>query len=121
MKIARYTVVLLLSIGCSYGADSDPSLFAALKWRNIGPNRGGRSLAATGIVGRPAEYYFGAVGGGVWKTTDGGTTWKPVSDGQLSSSSVRGNCCGSLKSRCGLHRDRRDGTARQHHAGRRCI
>lgn len=88
MKIARYTVVLLLSIGCSYGADSDPSLFAALKWRNIGPNRGGRSLAATGIVGRPAEYYFGAVGGGVWKTTDGGTTWKPVSDGQLSSSSV---------------------------------
>ena len=63
-------------------------MFAALKWRNVGPNRGGRSLAATGVPSRPAEYYFGAVGGGVWKTTDAGTTWTPVTDGQLRSSSV---------------------------------
>lgn len=66
----------------------DPQLFAALQWRNIGPNRGGRSIAATGSQTRPYEYYFGATGGGVWKTTDGGTTWAPVSDGQLRSSSV---------------------------------
>ncbi len=57
-------------------------------WRNIGPDRGGRSLTAAGSSKRPNEYYFGAVGGGVWKTTDGGTNWKPVSDGHLHSSSV---------------------------------
>jgi photosystem II stability/assembly factor-like uncharacterized protein len=63
-------------------------LSGALRWRNIGPNRGGRSIAATGSPGRPYEFYFGATGGGVWKTTDGGTTWTPVTDGQLRSSSV---------------------------------
>jgi hypothetical protein len=47
----------------------------ALKWRNIGPNRGGRSIAVAGSTSRPLEYYFGATGGGLWKTTDGGTTW----------------------------------------------
>ena len=69
-------------------ADYDPSLFAHLKWRNIGPNRGGRSLTSSGSVQRPNEYYFGAVGGGLWKTTDGGLTWKPTTDGQIKSSSV---------------------------------
>ncbi|MGE0104164.1 MAG: glycosyl hydrolase [Blastocatellales bacterium] len=59
-----------------------------MKWRNIGPDRGGRSLGATGSPGRPNEYYFGATGGGLWKTTDGGTTWFPVTDGQVTSSSV---------------------------------
>lgn len=66
----------------------DASLFAALKWRSIGPNRGGRSLAVAGSPSRPNEYYFGAVGGGLWKTTDGGATWAPVTDGQIHSSSV---------------------------------
>ena len=59
-----------------------------LRWRNIGPNRGGRSQAVAGSVKRPLEYYFGATGGGLWKTTDGGTTWSPVTDGQIKSSSV---------------------------------
>ncbi|MBL8141003.1 MAG: glycosyl hydrolase, partial [Acidobacteria bacterium] len=63
-------------------------LFDSLKWRNVGPNRGGRSLAIAGSPARPLEYYFGAVGGGLWKTTDGGTSWKPVTDGQIRSSSV---------------------------------
>jgi hypothetical protein len=66
----------------------DPTLFSSLRWRNIGPNRGGRSIAATGVARRPLEYYFGAVGGGLWKTIDGGTTWNPVTDGQIHSSSV---------------------------------
>jgi photosystem II stability/assembly factor-like uncharacterized protein len=66
----------------------ESSLFSSLRWRNIGPNRGGRSIASTGVVKRPLEYYFGAVGGGLWKTTDGGTTWNPVTDGQVHSSSV---------------------------------
>jgi photosystem II stability/assembly factor-like uncharacterized protein len=68
------------------GTDSGP--FPTLKWRSIGPNRGGRSLAAAGSPSRRHEYYFGAVGGGLWKTTDGGVTWKPVTDGQIRSSSV---------------------------------
>jgi photosystem II stability/assembly factor-like uncharacterized protein len=66
----------------------DPSYFAALRWRNIGPNRGGRSIAAAGSTSRPLEYYFGATGGGLWKTVDGGTSWLPVTDGQIRSSSV---------------------------------
>src|SRR5215831_6294699 len=66
----------------------DPSLFNALRWRNIGPDRGGRSIACAGSASRLFEYYFGATGGGLWKTTDGGTTWKPVTDGQIKSSSI---------------------------------
>jgi hypothetical protein len=67
---------------------SDTSVFGSLQWRNIGPDRGGRSLAAAGSPSRPFEYYVGAVGGGLWKTTDGGVTWRPVTDGQIKSSSV---------------------------------
>ncbi|WP_419212396.1 VPS10 domain-containing protein [Maribacter sp. X9] len=59
-----------------------------LSWRNIGPVRGGRSLGSAGSPGRPNEYYFGATGGGLWKSTDGGNEWKPVTDGQITSSSV---------------------------------
>lgn len=66
----------------------DTQFFKGMRWRNIGPNRGGRSIASAGVVGRPNEYYFGATGGGLWKTTDGGETWNPVTDGQLHSSSV---------------------------------
>ncbi|MBO0883205.1 MAG: hypothetical protein J2P17_23290, partial [Mycobacterium sp.] len=66
----------------------DPSLYAGLKWRNIGPQLGGRSIAVAGSSARPKEYYFGATGGGLWKTTDGGSEWAPVTDGQISSSSV---------------------------------
>lgn len=69
-------------------ATLDSQNLNALKWRNIGPNRGGRSQAAAGTSRRPAEYYFGATGGGLWKTTNGGLTWFPVTDGQVHSSSV---------------------------------
>jgi photosystem II stability/assembly factor-like uncharacterized protein len=62
--------------------------FRGMSWRSIGPNRGGRSITVAGSASRPLEYYFGAVGGGVWKTTDGGTTWAPVSDGAFRASSV---------------------------------
>src|SRR6185312_4980461 len=63
-----------------------PSLYQALEWRCIGPHRGGRVLAVSGIRGRPEIFYFGAVGGGVWKTTDAGHTWKPIFDAQPISS-----------------------------------
>ena len=65
-----------------------PPYLNLFQWRGIGPDRGGRSLAVSGVVGRPNEGYFGAVGGGLWKTTDRGETWAPVTDGQVGTSSV---------------------------------
>ena len=59
--------------------DGDP-LFRGMKYRSIGPFRGGRSLTAAGIPGDPTTYYFGATGGGVWKSTDGANTWSPAFD-----------------------------------------
>jgi photosystem II stability/assembly factor-like uncharacterized protein len=66
----------------------DPAVLKAFQWRSIGPRRGGRSIAVSGVKGRPKEAYFGAVGGGLWKTADGARTWAPVTDGQIKSSSV---------------------------------
>ncbi|HEV2783513.1 MAG TPA: hypothetical protein VGX25_29360 [Actinophytocola sp.] len=72
----------------SRGRDVNPALYQGLRWRNIGPDLGGRSLAVAGSAARPNEYYFGATGGGLWKSTDGGVEWAPVTDGQIRSSSV---------------------------------
>src|SRR5712664_3858156 len=74
----------------SAGAENilDQAIVTAFKWRSIGPDRGGRSIAVSGVKGRPKEGYFGAVGGGLWKTIDGGISWNPVTDGQIKSSSV---------------------------------
>jgi photosystem II stability/assembly factor-like uncharacterized protein len=66
----------------------DEALYGSLQWSMVGPSRGGRSTAAAGSAARPNEYYFGATGGGLWKTTDGGQTWRPVTDGKIDASSV---------------------------------
>src|SRR5258708_5554142 len=58
----------------------DEKLFSGMQWRQIGPFRGGRALAIEGVPGEPDTYYFGAVAGGVWKTTDGGQNWTPLFD-----------------------------------------
>ena len=58
----------------------DEKLFNGMRWRQIGPFRGGRALAIEGVVGEPDTYYFGAVAGGVWKTIDGGANWTPLFD-----------------------------------------
>ena len=58
------------------------SLFSALRWRNVGPPRGGRVNAVSGVPGEPTTFYFGSVGGGVWKTINSGRTWTPVFDSQ---------------------------------------
>ena len=59
-----------------------------MQWRNIGPYRGGRSNASTGVPSQPRTFYFGGVGSGVWKTTDAGITWKNVSDDTFGTASV---------------------------------
>src|SRR5512132_1021221 len=63
-------------------APYNPNLYAGLKWRMLGPFRGGRVDAVSGVPGRPNEFYFGAVNGGVWKTIDAGRVWLPVLDSQ---------------------------------------
>lgn len=66
----------------------DQSLYKAMKWRCIGPYRGGRVTAVAGVSSQPYTYYLGATGGGVWKTEDGGLNWKNVSDGYFKTGSV---------------------------------
>lgn len=64
----------------------DEKLYDAVQWRSIGPHRGGRSATAVGVGSERNTFYFGATGGGVWKTTDGGKTWENVSDGYFGGS-----------------------------------
>ena len=96
-RFSKYFVVLVLLVfptiasaqrggGAVQPASAGP--FGALRWRSLGPPRGGRSIAVAGSNARPSEYYMGATGGGLWKTTDGGTSWKPVTDGLITHSSV---------------------------------
>jgi photosystem II stability/assembly factor-like uncharacterized protein len=77
-------VVSLASLGMAVSpvaAQVDPSLYNDMKWRLIGPYRAGRVTAVAGVPGNSAVYYIGTPGGGVWKTTSGGTVWKPIFDG----------------------------------------
>ena len=64
----------------------DADLYSSLQFRNLGPHRGGRSATVTGVPGKPNLYYFGAAGGGVWRTKDGGGTWTNISDGYFGGS-----------------------------------
>ncbi|MGZ4866892.1 MAG: WD40/YVTN/BNR-like repeat-containing protein, partial [Candidatus Angelobacter sp.] len=79
------TLLVLLS-GFAFSQQLDPNLYSGLRWRMIGPHRGGRTIAVSGVEGQPNVYYFGGVGGGVWKTANGGITWEPIFDGQPISS-----------------------------------
>ena len=100
MKIIQFLFICLLILPSSVEGQRrksrnappppvlEDSLFHGLQWRNIGPFRGGRSVTSTGVVGQPMTYYMGSTGGGIWKTTDDGITWKNVSDGFLKTGTV---------------------------------
>lgn len=66
----------------------DPALFQSMRYRNIGPFRGGRVTTVTGVPGQTWTFYMGATGGGVWKTTDAGTTWRNLSDGFFNTTGI---------------------------------
>lgn len=81
------SLLLLLLCTCALAlSGQDEKLYSSLEFRNIGPFRGGRASTVTGVPGKPNLYYFGASGGGVWKTKDGGQTWTNISDGHFGGS-----------------------------------
>src|SRR5437588_6503885 len=78
--ILRALLLLVCSASLSFGAGFDQKLFSGMKWRQVGPFRGGRASSIAGVPNEPNTYYFGAASGGVWKTIDGGANWFPVFD-----------------------------------------
>lgn len=80
--------LFLAFFAISLSAQNTESYFKPLKYRNIGPFRGGRSVSATGVIGDPMTYYMGTTGGGLWKTTDAGQKWSNISDGFFKTGSV---------------------------------
>ncbi len=80
MRIRLSSLLLAFTFSLTAAAQVNPALFAGLRWRNIGPERGGRVAAAAGVIGQPGVFYIGLPGGGVWKTTDAGNTWHPIFD-----------------------------------------
>lgn len=90
-RIGGYAFVLLLLAAPTLPAQAvapDTAHFGTLAWRNIGPSRGGRSVAVVGVRQQPHTFYFGSTGGGVWKTEDAGQTWRNVTDGFVRTGSV---------------------------------
>ena len=85
MKRLGFAILLLFPVLI---AAQQTDLFSSLRYRVVGPFRGGRVVAVTGVPSQPNVYYFGAVGGGVFKTTDSGNSWMPMSDGQFKTGSV---------------------------------
>src|SRR5919197_98700 len=80
--------VVQLSAQTVPAADDYNTIFKVMKWRSIGPFRGGRANAGTGVVGDPKTYYMGSTGGGLWKTDDMGISWRNISDGYFKTGSV---------------------------------
>ncbi len=86
VTLAAFAALFFVPAQPVLSQDIDPARFESLKWREVGPYRGGRVAAVTGIRGDRGTYYFGGTGGGVWKTVDAGRTWTNVSDGTFGGS-----------------------------------
>jgi photosystem II stability/assembly factor-like uncharacterized protein len=80
VRLVPAFVLFVLMSGAALAQQLDPGLYSGLRWRMIGPHRGGRTVAVSGLEGQPNVYFFGGVGGGVWKTANGGITWEPIAD-----------------------------------------
>ncbi len=78
--------MILATVGSVFSQNFDATTYGALEYRLVGPFRGGRSAAVTGVPNQPNLFYFGATGGGVWKTADGGRSWQNISDGYFGGS-----------------------------------
>src|SRR5947209_4626877 len=74
--------IVLLAVTAAFAASYDPKLFQELRWRSVGPHRGGRTKSAAGVASQPNVFYIGVCNGGVWKSTDYGRTWNPIFDDQ---------------------------------------
>jgi photosystem II stability/assembly factor-like uncharacterized protein len=79
---AMCTLAAGLMASAAQGQQIDPKIYSDMHWRAIGPFRGGRSNAVTGVPGQPTVFYFGSVGGGVWKSENSGRTWTPIFDAE---------------------------------------
>jgi photosystem II stability/assembly factor-like uncharacterized protein len=86
MRFIPLCVLFVIFSSFAVSQQLDPSLYSGLRWRMIGPHRGGRTVAVSGVQGQPNVYYFGGVGGGVWRTANSGITWEPIFDSQPISS-----------------------------------
>ena len=83
---ALFALMLFCLVRTCVEAQADPKLFSDMRWREIGPMRAGRTRALAGVPSEPATFYLGAVNGGVWKTTDAGSTWHSIWDSESSGS-----------------------------------
>ena len=80
--LSLFVVICLAALPVALSQQVNPDFLQSLHWRGIGPFRGGRTKAATGVPSQPNVFYIGVCNGGVWKTTDYGTTWTPIFDQQ---------------------------------------
>ena len=89
LRLRSFVWIALLAVSVVANAQmASSTVLKEIEWRDIGPWRGGRSQAVTGVVGQPDTFYFGATGGGVWKSTDAGENWANVSDGYFTNGTV---------------------------------
>src|SRR5262245_45597375 len=95
--LASLSAALLITVTAAAGLSGsqesnngliDPAIYRTLRYRSIGPHRGGRVTAVAGVRTQPGTFYMGATGGGVWKTINYGILWQPVTDGQIATGSI---------------------------------